>query len=1098
MSLVPHGYCYLWHSGLVALHLGADALIALAYYSIPLTLFYFVRKRPDLPYGWLFILFGSFILSCGTTHIMAIWTLWHPDYWISGIIKALTAAISIYTAIALIPIIPQILALPTTEELEEEINLRREIETALRTAQVRLSGILTVAKDAIISVDVNQRITLFNQGAEKIFGWTAQEIMGQPLDVLLPSRFVTIHHQHIKEFNKSNDVARTMGKRREILGLRQNGQEFPAEASISQLELAGETIFTVFLRDISEQKQAEQAFKESEQRFRKVFEEGPLGMAIVGLDYHFVNVNNALCQMLGYSASELSELTFPDITHPDDIDKDVTLAQQLYKQEIPDYRLEKRYITKNGQSLWIMLTASLLKDEQGNTRYGFAMIEDISDRKQAEETLKQYKRIVSATNDGIILLDRNYAYKIINQAYLDWHGKTLEDLIGHTVPETMGETVFFTIMKPRLDRCLLGETVHYEDWFFYPVLGRQFISVTYVPYLEKDQTISGVVISLRNVTNLKQIEQSLRENKLKFRQLIDNVKDVLYIHDTQTYELLYLSPAFEEVWGIPSTTVYDNPYAWIDSIHPDDRQNVTTAFEKMIVGTNFNQEYRIIRPNGEIRWIWSRSFPVLDESGKIYRMAGIAEDITERKTIQKTLELQDIIVKNMAEGVCLVNANNGIFVYANPKFEEMFGYELGELKGKHVSIVNYEDESKSAEAVNQEIRGNVLEKGEYSYEVYNVKKDGTPFWCRATATCFDHHDYGNVLVAVQEDINDRKQTQEALKQSEQRLQYLLSSSPAVIFSSKPDGDFGATYISENVVNVLGYNSQDFVKDSNFWIDHIHPDDLEGIITNLPQLLVKELHDHEFRFLMADGTYCWLFEQIRLIRDETGQPKEILGYLVDISDRKQAENKIADSLREKEVLLREIHHRVKNNLQVICSLLNLQLRSLSDPTTRELLRESQNRVRSMALIHEKLYQSKNIASINLAEYINDLGNNLLSSYQIRPVQITLVTEIDSTIYLDVDTAVPCGLILNELISNACKYAFEPETKGEIFIKAIKNENQELVLIVADNGKGLSQDIGLDNIKTLGLQLVKSLTNQLRGKIIIKRNDGTQFYLTLTRI
>lgn len=971
LAFVPHGHCYLWNRGLVGLHVGADGMIALAYYSIPLILIYFVRKRPDLPYPWIFLLFSAFIISCGTTHLVEIWTLWHADYWFSGIIKAITAIVSIYTAIALIPLLPHVIALPSIQELEQEIQRRKETESALRAYQARLAGILEFAEEAIISIDENQRITLFNQGAEKIFGWKADEILNQPLDRLLPSRYLNIHHQHIKEFSKAMDTARRMGKRKEIFGLRHDGSEFPAEASISKLTLEGKKIYTVFLRDIS-------------------------------------------------------------------------------------------------------------------------------DRKQAETSLKQYERIVSATDDGIILLDRHYNYQIVNQAYLDWLGKTREAFIGHHVVEIMGETVFEEIIKPNLDRCLSGKTVHYGEWFTYPRLGRQFISVTYVPYHDSDHHISGVVISLRNITHLKHIEESLRENKLKFRQLIDNVQDVLYIHDAQTNEVLYLNAAFEEVWGIEREKVYENPCVWMKRIHPDDYQQVSREFESLESGVNFNQEYRIIRPDGEIRWIWGRNFPVFDESGKIYRTAGIAEDITERKIAQKTLELQDIIVKNMAEGICLVRATNGEIVYANPKFEQIFGYEFGELTGKHVSIVNYDDESKSAEDVNQEIRRNVLEKGEYSYEVQNIKKDGTPFWCRATTSCFDHPDYGKILVAVQEDISDRKATQEALRASEQRLQYLIKSSPAVIFSSKMEGDFGTTYISENVVEVLGYEAQTFLNDSRFWIDRVHPDDVERILANIPKIYERDSLIHEFRFLKADGSYCWLFEQIRLMRDEQNRPKEILGYLVDISDRKVTENLIATSLQEKEVLLKEIHHRVKNNLQVICSLLNLQSRSLPDLTTRDLIQESQNRVRSMAIVHEKLYCAKNIASINLAEYINDLTKNLLSSYQVRTSKVILNAEIDPTIFLDIDTAVPCGLILNELISNACKYAFSIEQQGEIYLRAIANEKQQLVLTVGDNGKGLPPDFDIDRTKTLGLQLVKSLTHQLRGNIIIERSQGTQFQVTLSRI
>ncbi len=969
IAYIPHGHCYLWQSRLIGLHVGSDGLIALAYFSIPIILLYFVQKRPNFPYSWILILFSAFILSCGTTHLMAIWTLWHPDYWLSGLIKIITAAISLYTALALIPIIPQVLALPSIKTLEQEIQRRHQIETELRTSQVRLRGILEMADDAIISFNEHQQITLFNQGAERIFGWKTTEVLGKSLDTLLPVRFRSLYQQYF--------YSKKMENRQKIWGLRQNNTDFQAEASISKLELPEETLFTVFLRDITE-------------------------------------------------------------------------------------------------------------------------------RTQAEDTLRRYERIVSATSDAIILIDNQYTYQLVNQSYLNWHLKTLEEVIGHSVADLFGEDVFITKIKPYLDRSLAGETVQLQNWFDLPNGGRQFISATYSPYGDDEQNsevaqnIVCVVVSLRNITEIKRIEENLSESKLKFRQLIDNVRDVLYIIDTKTFQVLYLNEAFEKIWGIPCEQVYQNPLAWIERVHPEDREKIKMAFEYKIKGANFDEEYRIVRPDGEIRWIWSRSFPVFDENGQVYRIAGIAEDITVRKKEQKQLELQDIIVKNMAEGICLVSMKTGELVYANPKFEQMFGYEAGELTGKHVSIVNYSDEKKSAEDVNQEIRSNVLNKGEYSYEVYNVKKDGTAFWCRATTSSFNHPDYGTVLVAVQEDIDDSKKIEDELRKSEEKLQYLITSSPVVIFSSKPDGDFGATYISDNVMNVLGYPAKAFLEDSRFWIDRVHSKDLKRILAQIPQLWEQELLTQEFRFLKADGTYCWVLEQIRLMRDESGKEKEILGYLVDISDRKQAEDLIAASLQEKEVLLKEIHHRVKNNLQIIYSLLNLQSRLVQDAGIKELLKDSQNRIRSMAIIHEKLYKSHNLASINLEDYVNDLVRNLLSSYYIVGRKVHFKSQIEPTIFLDIDTAVPCGLILNELISNACKYAFEPHCQGEITLQGFINAERQLVLILKDNGKGLPRDIELDNVKTLGLRLVKNLSHQLRGTVIIERQQGTQFYITLTRV
>ncbi len=219
---------------------------------------------------------------------------------------------------------------------------------------------------------------------------------------------------------------------------------------------------------------------------------------------------------------------------------------------------------------------------------------------------------------------------------------------------------------------------------------------------------------------------------------------------------------------------------------------------------------------------------------------------------------------------------------------------------------------------------------------------------------------------------------------------------------------------------------------------------------------------------------------------------------DISDRKAAETKITQSLQEKEVLLQEIHHRVKNNLQVICSLLNLQSRYLKEEKIIKSFKETQNRVKSMALVHEQLYQSDNLSQIVLLDYIKQLTNNLFRAYS-TTYYIECHTEIDE-FYLDLDLAVPCGLIINEIVSNAIKYAFCLTEKGKISIKAFADRAKNLVLIIEDNGQGLKPDFDLEKSKSLGLKLVKTLTNQLQGELKIHSdcNSGTRFKFTFNRI
>jgi two-component sensor histidine kinase len=202
-----------------------------------------------------------------------------------------------------------------------------------------------------------------------------------------------------------------------------------------------------------------------------------------------------------------------------------------------------------------------------------------------------------------------------------------------------------------------------------------------------------------------------------------------------------------------------------------------------------------------------------------------------------------------------------------------------------------------------------------------------------------------------------------------------------------------------------------------------------------------------------------------------------------------ERKVIESLHEKEVLLKEVHHRVKNNMQIISSLLNLQINYVDEEEAVNVLKESQNRVKSMAMIHEKLYMSDDLVHINFVDYIQSLVKNLFYSYNIEETQIKPILEIEN-VSLNMETAVPCGLIISELVSNSLKYAFPNDLKGEILV-SLKSVDDRYELIISDNGVGLPEEIDFNNLETLGLLLVNNLTEQIDGELTIKRSPGTEF-------
>ncbi len=277
-------------------------------------------------------------------------------------------------------------------------------------------------------------------------------------------------------------------------------------------------------------------------------------------------------------------------------------------------------------------------------------------------------------------------------------------------------------------------------------------------------------------------------------------------------------------------------------------------------------------------------------------------------------------------------------------------------------------------------------------------------------------------------------------------------------------------------------------------------DLEAMRAGAADYLSKErleaeLLERSIRYAMAHKR---TEEELRHLHDELEKRVEdrtaALAYTnrelhAEVVERQKAERQLKASLQEKEVLLRELHHRVKNNLQVISSLLQLQSRHVKDPRALELFKESQNRVRSMGLIHEKLYRSRDLARIDMADYVRNLTDHLLHSYGFRDDALTLDVAIDD-VRLSIDTVVPCGLLIHELVSNALKHAF-PERRGAIRVELRVGPNGRYTLAVSDDGVGIPETLDYRESDSLGLQLVTALAEQLDGDVTLDRERGTTF-------
>ncbi|MEA2052148.1 MAG: PAS domain S-box protein, partial [Euryarchaeota archaeon] len=334
-----------------------------------------------------------------------------------------------------------------------------------------------------------------------------------------------------------------------------------------------------------------------------------------------------------------------------------------------------------------------------------------------------------------------------------------------------------------------------------------------------------------------------------------------------------------------------------------------------------------------------------------------------------------------------------------------------------------------------------------------------------------------------EDITERKQAEDEVKESRVFLAAVIENIPDPIYIKDRKFRFAE-------VNKAFLDQHKVAKEEIIGTTRFRETDAEIFKTG------RKLDIPEQRYRDAEGNQHRTHIKKVPLTDESGEITHVLTISRDITERKRAEEQIKASLREKEVLLKEIHHRVKNNMQVIISLLNLQSKHVKDKYDLEIFKDSQNRIKSMALIHDKLYQSKDLASIDFAEYIENLASHLFNTYSVSSPAIKLVADIKD-VPLDINTAIPCGLIINELISNSLKYAFPDGQEGEIRIKLYASKDDTFTLIVCDNGIGLPEDLDFRNTESMGLQVVVALVEQLKGTIALDRSEGTAFKIVFKK-
>ncbi len=483
----------------------------------------------------------------------------------------------------------------------------------------------------------------------------------------------------------------------------------------------------------------------------------------------------------------------------------------------------------------------------------------------------------------------------------------------------------------------------------------------------------------------------------------------------------------------------------------------------------------------------------------IHETQSLNDEIKKRKRIEQDLRekkemfLMAFQVAKVGFGELNLETRK---LHLDSTIKRLIGYDDDEIENDLEAFDSHlhpEDKDDVTNRVKSLVNGEISEVNHIHRMIH---KDGSSVWLNARVKLLPDETGKRVrLVGIKTDITEQKILENSLKEHQERLvlrneelkrlehAVQCSGNAIVITDDKGNIEFANSRFEE----MTGYSIKEVMGANPRVLKSGHHDD--GFYKSLwKAVTLGESWKGEFRNKRKDGSLYWEQASISPVMDQAGKVTHFIAVKEDITERKEVEKKLKESLNEKEILLKEIHHRVKNNLAVVSGLLDLQAMSIPEEHIRFLFTECQNRIHSIALIHTKLYQSDNLGFIDFGEYLESLSSDLLSMYG----NIGIGIEVECPgILVDLDTAIPLGLIVNELMTNAMKYAFPGNNSGTIRVVLDQKSDSLIELNISDNGIGLPEDFDFDSLESLGLQLVTSLTNQIDGTFSYHRDTGSRF-------
>jgi PAS domain S-box-containing protein len=1023
---------------------------------------------------------------------------------------------------------------------------------ALRESEEKFRNVFDWANDAIMLHTLTTegspgRFIEVNRVACRMLGYTRNELLIRGPSDIVPVEFHPVLGEIIQQAALKESVLF------ETRFMRKDGTTFPVESSAHLVIYEGKRIWVSHIRDITEHKKAEEVLKESETRFKNLFNHMSSGVVIYepapdGEDFIIRNINYAVESIdnvqrenvIGHSLLEI----FPGV-------KDFGLFdifQRVAKTGIAESHPVSRY-KDNRISGW--RENYVYKLPSGEV---IAIYNDVTEKKIAEEALKSAREwlgiALRAAHAGTWDWD-------FPSGRLTWSPEFFE-LFGLPPGATPSFETWLSVLHPddrepaqaKINQSVQDHTYLWNEYrIILPDSHVRWIGAgggTTYNDAGEPLRMSGVCI---DITERKLAEEALRESEERYISLFNRSLDCIYIHDLEG-NFLDANASALDLLGYSRKEI---PHMSIRSLLVPDHLEKARAAMKTIVRDGSHSgfiEYRLRCKDGRFVDIETTGTLIVHD-GKPYAVFGIARDITERRQAEEQfnktllqLKHSEALLRKVYDilpiGLWLADKNGKLF-YGNPAGVKIWGAEPHVPLGEY-GVFKARRYPSGEEIVPDEwaLAHTILKGVTIKDELLEIDAfDGTKkIILNYTAPLYDATGTIDGAIVVNQEITDKVKTEQALLENQARLATAMDI--AGLVNWEYDVATGMFTFDDRFYNLYETTADreggNQMTVETYMREFVYPADRPAVAEAIQKILSTTDPAYsgqiEHRITPRDGSIRTIIARFAPVMGPDGKVIKTFGANQDITDHKlmeeeirslnrvleqrvrdrtealskvnealekenaqrlEAEKKLQGSFNEKVVLLKEIHHRVKNNLQIIASLLNLQSRYIKDEQSLAAIRESQNRVKAMALVHEKLYRAEDIAHISLYDYIKYLGNSLFQFYGAKSRGIRFTLEIHD-VDVDIDAAIPLGLITNELISNSLKYAFPEGRKGEIFI-SVKKEDHTLTILFRDTGIGIPADLDWRNTQSLGLRLVITLVEQMTGTVELDRSSGTQFTLVL---